>query len=261
MYQALEAGSLFPKHPMLFGHRGCSKAAPENTIPAFEKILQHRIPGVELDVRRCKSGELVLTHDSNLLRVTGLDALVTEVDFQTIRSLDCGSWFSPDYAGERIPLLDDVLDLLGGKVIIDIEIKHWERECGEMERMVAEIIRKRNLQDSVMISSFNPWALKAVRSADPGIILALIYTDYKEFPNWLSRGAGRYLSRPELLKPNRLKVNEELILQEHTYRGYPLVTWTEDDPKVIRHFLDIGINGVITNVPETVLPIFEERWG
>ena len=64
----------FTRYPLLFAHRGCSNAAPENTMAAFQKVLDYNIPGVELDVHICRTGELLVTHDFNLHRVTGFDS-------------------------------------------------------------------------------------------------------------------------------------------------------------------------------------------
>ncbi|HDQ14938.1 MAG TPA: glycerophosphodiester phosphodiesterase, partial [Sediminispirochaeta sp.] len=89
----------FAQYPLLFGHRGCSIIAPENSMAAFQQILDHKVPGVELDVHMCKSGELVVTHDSNLKRVTGLDADVEDTHWEQIRELEAGSWFSESYRG------------------------------------------------------------------------------------------------------------------------------------------------------------------
>ncbi|MCF7952626.1 MAG: glycerophosphodiester phosphodiesterase [Spirochaetales bacterium] len=252
--------SLFPRYPMLLGHRGCSAVAPENTIPAFQKILEYQIPGVELDVQQCRSGELLVIHDSNLKRITGLDALVSETDYSEIRKLDAGSWFSEAFSGEHILLLDEVLEFLGNRVIIDIEIKHWKKQCGELEKALAEAVQRHNLTETAVVSSFNPWAVKAVKSFDSKLITALIYTDYEEFPQWLSDGSGRYVCEPDFLKPNRLKINSDLINLEQEGKNIPLITWTEDDPEVVRSFLEMGISGVITNKPEELLPMFSERW-
>jgi len=251
---------LFPKYPMLYAHRGCSKLAPENTMAAFNKALELEIPGIELDVHQCKTGEVIVTHDSNLKRVTGYDSLIVDTDFSTIRDLDAGAWFGSSFTGEKIPLFEEVLDLIANKVIIDIEIKHWDKECGQLEQKVVDVLRKRDLLDSIMISSFNPWCLKAVKDYDPEVITALIYTEYEEFPQWLSDGAGRHICHPNLLKPNRYKITEELISEEQTYKGIPLITWTEDDPKEVKRYVDMGMSGVITNTPESMLSMFQEKW-
>jgi len=252
--------TLFPVYPMLLGHRGCSALAPENTMPAFSEILKNGIPGAELDVYQCRSGELVVTHDSNLKRITGLDALVTDLDYSEIRKLDAGAWFSEAYSGEKIPLLDDVLDLLGHKAVIDIEVKHFEKSCAGLERELVSTIKKRKLQNSVMVSSFNPWVLRAVKKEHPDIFTAHIYTEYKLFPPWLSDGSGKYICNPDFLKPNRYRIHQNLVKLEQDFNNIPLITWTEDDPDVVRDFLDLGISGVITNRPEVMLPMFKDRW-
>ena len=253
---------LFPaaQHPLLFGHRGCSHAAPENTLAAFQKVLDLGVPGVELDVHLCKSGELVVTHDSNLKRVTGVDIEVEEAEYAQIAELDAGAWFGAEYTGQRVPLFDEVLDLLSGKVYFDIEIKHWNKEGGALERKLVEAVRKRNILDQVMIYSFNPYAIRAVRGIDPTIHTAHIYTDYFEFPRWLRNGWGRFVSHPHVLKPDRDKVTRWTIFFKQKVEGYPLITWTEDDEEKAQRFLTMGVDGIISNVPERLLPVFREHW-
>ena len=81
------SGSVFsqPKSPLLFGHRGYSHLAPENTLPAFQALIDHGIPGVELDVQRCRSGEVVVLHDTDVQRITGKSARVENLSFQELQ--------------------------------------------------------------------------------------------------------------------------------------------------------------------------------
>lgn len=251
--------SLFPfaRYPLLFGHRGCSVVAPENTIAAFQKILDYRIPGVEMDIQIARTGELVVCHDSNLKRTTGRDALVCETDLEEIRTLDAGSWFSAEFSGERIPLLEEVLDLLGNEVYYDLEIKHWNRDGGALEKKVVETIQRRGIRERTLVSSFNPYSIRAVRSMDRSLHTAHIYTRHPEFPWYLSTGAGRLLCRPEVLKPNRHRLNRLSVFWKKQVLRYPLITWTEDDPEAVRRYLELGVDGIVTNVPEKMLPIIE----
>jgi glycerophosphoryl diester phosphodiesterase len=251
----------FASYPLLFGHRGCSAVAPENTMASFQKILDFRIPGVELDIQIARTGELVVCHDSNLKRTTGKDALIRETDLDEIRSLDAGSWFSSDFSGERIPLLDEVLDLLGNDVYYDLEIKHWDRDGGELERKVVETVQRRGIRERTLVSSFNPYSIRAVRRLDPALHTAHIYTRHSEFPWYLSSGAGRLLCRPEVLKPNRHQLNRRSVFWKKNVLRYPLITWTEDDPKAVRRYLELGVDGIVTNVPEQMLTIIPGRTG
>jgi glycerophosphoryl diester phosphodiesterase len=250
----------FARRPLLFGHRGCSGAAPENTIPAFQKILDNGIPGVELDVQLCRTGELVVLHDSSLKRTTGLDQDVVETDFTTVRALDAGSWFGPEFSGEKIPLLDEVIDLLGNSVYYDIEIKDQNRRDGELERAVVDTIHRRGLAENTLVSSFSPFSIRTVRRQDPAIQTGYIYTKYPGFPWYFNRGAGHLLCSPDIIKPNRHRLSRWTVLWKKNVLGFPLVTWTEDDPEVAEAYLNLGLDGLISNVPERMLPFITPRW-
>jgi len=251
----------FAQFPLLFGHRGCSKAAPENSMAAFQLILDKGVPGVELDVHLCKSGELVVTHDTNLKRVTGLEAEIIETEYAEIKELDAGSWFGEAYAGEKIPLLDDVFDLMGDKVYYDIEIKNESRIPGRLEQEVVRVVQKRGMQERMMLSSFNPYSIREVRRLDGKIHTAHIYAEHEGIPPMLRNGLGRFICFPQVLKPNRHKINRRMMFQLQKLEGYPILTWTEDDLVKAESYLEMGANGIITNVPEQMVEYFRRRWG
>jgi len=244
--------------PLLFGHRGCSKAAPENTLAAFRKIKEYRVPGVELDIQLCRTGELIVFHDSNLKRITGIDANLADTDFETLRSLDIGAGFGDEFSGEKIPTLDEVLDCLGDSVYYDIEIKNWQKKEFPMEKALVKILQKRKFSNRIVVSSFNPYSLRTVKRLNPEIKTALIYTKHPGFPNWLSRGAGRFICRPLFLKPNRERLKPFMVFWKKVVLGYPLVTWTEDDETAVRRYLEMGMDGIISNQPEKLLPLIKE---
>jgi len=250
----------FAEYPLLFGHRGCSKAAPENTFASFKKILENKIPGVELDVHLCKSGEIVVIHDLNLKRTTGKDALVAETNLDDIKKLDAGLWFDKSFKGEKIPTLDEVFKLMGTNVYYDIEIKHQNRQYGELEEKLVAKIREWGYEDRVIISSFNPIAVLGVRKADPELNTAVIYTNWKELPWYLRNGGGKYICKPNILKPTRYKINPFTIFLNKKIEGYTVVTWTEDDPEKAEKYINMGVDGIVTNVPEDMLDMVRKRW-
>jgi glycerophosphoryl diester phosphodiesterase len=229
-------------------------------MAAFSKILENGVPGVELDVHLCRSGELVVIHDSVLDRVTGLDAKVSETDYSELSRLDAGSWFGEAFKSERIPLLDDVIDLMGDKVYYDIEIKNQTRVFGSLEQALVEQIRRRGIAPRVLVSSFNPLAIRYVRHAAPELETAVIYSDHPEVPWILRNGFGRFICRPQVLKPNREKINSWSMFMRQTIEGYPIVPWTEDDPARVEEYLDLGVDGIITNLPELMMPRFQALW-
>ncbi len=245
----------FIDYPLLFGHRGCSNIAPENTLSSFKKILEYSIPGVELDVQMCKSGEIVVFHDLNLKRITGFDAFITKTNLHEIKKLDAGSWFNKSFSGEKIPTLDEVFTLLGTNVYYDIEIKHKQKYHGELERKLIEKIHERGLQNRVIISSFNPVALLGIRKTDPELNTALIYRNKKNIPWWLRYGGGKYLCKPNILKPAKRKINFLTMFLHKKIQGYKIIAWTEDNPVIVEKYLNLLVDGIVTNIPEKMLDL------
>src|SRR5512143_223381 len=108
--------------PLVFAHRGASKMAPENTLPAFEAAVRSGADGVELDVQYSSDGQLVVIHDLTLEALTDGTGRVTAHTLRELRALDAGYHFSPEFAGTRIPVLDEVLDLLRDRLLVNVEL-------------------------------------------------------------------------------------------------------------------------------------------
>jgi glycerophosphoryl diester phosphodiesterase len=145
----------------IYGHRGESARAPENTLQAFELALQAGVDGIELDVRATADGVPVIIHDRDLARTTNGSGRVDAVTFDQLRRFDAGS-------GEQVPALDEVLSLVGDRAHLDIEFKQTR-----IERAVLEQLRK---HPSVRwsASSFKWGALKTLRALSPGYDLWLL---------------------------------------------------------------------------------------
>ena len=239
--------------PLLFGHRGSSARAPENTLAAFRALLDSAVPGVELDIHRCASGELVVIHDFELRRLSGREGRVEETTWEELAQLDVGSWFGDEFSGERIPLLEEVFDLLGERMYYDIEIKQEGRECGLLEESLRRMICERELRKRVMVSSFNPYSLRELLRLDGNLSTALIYTNGPEFPLLLRGGAGRFISRPTALKPNKEQVTRGDLFLKKRIEGFPVIPWTVDDEETAGRLLELGVDGLISNDPEHLL--------
>lgn len=235
--------------PYIFAHRGCSKIAPENTLTAFSEAVDRKIPGVELDIHLCKSGELVVTHDDNLIRVTGFDGKVEDFDYSEIKKLDCGKWKGSKYAGERIPLLQDVFDLLGDRVYYDIEIKCRKTSETGIEQKLFELLRSYNLEERIIVSSFNPMPLKHFKKAAPHMPTAIIYCNSDELPWYLRHGEGKLIAAADIIKPEHVKINKASMLFNRLTKRGPVLPWTVDDPEIAARLIKAGVNGIISNDP------------
>jgi len=240
---------------LLFGHRGYSSLAPENTLSAFRILLEQQIPGAELDVHRCKSGELVVTHDDNLERVTGFKGRVAETDFSRIRSLDAGGWFSHEFKGEKIPLLDEVLELLGKNVYYDIELKHRGKAVNGLEEAVLSCIRAHNIENLSLLSSFNPWCVRRVNRLAPEIPTAVIYSASKKLPFFLRHGEACFITNARFLKPNYKVVRPWTMLLQKKIFKVEVLPWIVNDPRIAEKLLKAGARGIISNDPGKIIAL------
>lgn len=243
--------------PLLFAHRGYSARAPENTLAAFRSARDAGIPGIELDVHRCASGELVVIHDHELQRLSGTDGVVEELDWEELQRLDVGSSFSETFRGERIPLLEEVFAEVGDDVYFDVEIKNRGDEPGALERDLVDLIRAHELGGRVLVSSFNPYTIRMLKAIDASLPTAIIYSSSRDVPFVLRRGEGRYISHCDVLKPSKKKMKPWPLFFNQMIMGYPVVTWTVDSPELASRILKFNVTGIISNDPEPMLELSE----
>lgn len=240
--------------PVVFGHRGHSEAAPENTMAAFRLCVQHGVPAVELDVHLCKTGELVVIHDHKLNRLAGVDGTVEESTFEYLRSLDVGSHKDARFASERIPLLSELFAECGDKLFYDVELKvHGKADTG-LAATTWETIKAFKLEHRCMVSSFNPFAVRYFnRASAKSIPTAVIYCESDDVPRILQHGWGRHLAQATVLKPDHRQVDAAMVAKMRTAKGYPISTWTVNDRTECRRLLEVGIDGIIGNDPLMLL--------
>jgi glycerophosphoryl diester phosphodiesterase len=251
---------------VIYGHRGSSARAPENTIASFRALIEDGARAVELDVHRCRSGEIVVAHDDDLSRTAGRDTRIRDTDLGELRKHDVGSWFSAEFSGERVPLMDEVFDLLGAGFRYDIEIKHYGREspAGLLEEDLARMLNKRGLEDHCIVSSFDPLVVRRFNRTGSRARSALIYGERSKMPFLLRGGRSRVLCGPSVIKPHHREVTGQLIDREHR-RGVAVLPWTVDDPERAKELHALGVDGIITNVPgiiaETLSDLLPVREG
>ncbi len=235
------------KRPLIFAHRGASKAAPENTLPAFEAAIRLGADGVELDVQYASDGALVIFHNATLEKTSDGTGRVTAHTLEELRALDAGSWFDPAFAGTRIPTLDEALDLLKGKLLINIELKVLDTLSSGLGPDTVKAVHARGMADQVVISSFNPFALRRAKQAGPEIECALLLAN--DLPGWMRWGVTRRYSRADGLHPDFIMVDETYVARARKH-GLPVRVWTVDDEADMRRIIGLGVDAIITNVPD-----------
>jgi glycerophosphoryl diester phosphodiesterase len=244
--------------PLNYAHRGASHDAPANTLAAFNLAAELGADGIELDVHLSKDGEAVVIHDFSLDATTDGRGQVGDHSLAQLRELDAGSWFDVAFAGQRIPTLQEVVDTVGHRLLMNIELKtkSWRNEG-----LVAEVVRiveDNNLSDRVVISSFNPIVLRRVRQANPKIPLGLLYSPDQALH--LRRGWPRHLVQVEALHPHYSLAGSGYARWAKE-KGYRLHVWTVDDPAVMRELVQSGVDIIITNRPDVLREILLKDLG
>jgi glycerophosphoryl diester phosphodiesterase len=223
-------------HPFILGHRGASAEAPENTHAAFALALAQGADGVELDVWRCGSGEVVVLHDESLGRTTGFAGLIGETPWSVVRTLDAGSRKAERYRGERVPLLSEVLSALPD-LLVNVELKCERADDRGLTAETIRVVRSAGASGRVLFSSFNPLCLFRARALAPEIPRALLF-DHEQ--RWMLRSGllapllGAHALHPEqvLAVPRRVR--------RWRRRGYAVACWTVDDPELAARLVERG---------------------
>lgn len=232
-------------------HRGFSKVAPENTLYAFEAALDSGADYIELDVQLTADNMLVVFHDDTIDRVTDGKGRVKNMTYSELQQYSVGSWFrGGDFADARVPLLSEVLELVDGGMMMNIEIKsHYN--VNEAVRQTVELIQQFGIEDSCYVTSFSYNALKQVKKLDPGIKTGLI-------ANVATTTALTQLKYIDAMSMNYLFVNQTVVNAAHQ-NGKRIFVWTVDRKADMEQMIALGVDNIITNRPDQVAELVDSR--
>ncbi|HUY28390.1 MAG TPA: glycerophosphodiester phosphodiesterase family protein [Candidatus Binataceae bacterium] len=214
------------------GHRGASKAFPENTLAAFRAACEAGADLCELDVQLSRDGAVVVIHDATVDRTTNGRGAVADLTLAELQRLDAGR-------GERIPTLEEVFAATAGRCGLDVELK-----IAGLEPQVAAIMRKWNAAETSMVSSFDWRALEAMRTAAPEIRLGVLA---EKNPARMLEAAERM--HAYAVNPRFDLASREFCADAHA-RGFKVLVWTVDAPEAMGILIAAGVDGVVTNYPE-----------
>lgn len=244
--------------PILFAHRGASAFAPENTLSAFLLAVEHGSDAIELDCKLSADGEVVVIHDFTLQRTTGREGAVRDFKLAELRQLDAGSFFSTQFAGERIPTLDEVFEAVGKKIYINVELTNYTTAWDALPEKAAELVRRHGLQDWVIFSSFHPFNLLRVRRRLPQTPAALLALEGR-LGAWARSLPGRWVSAG-ILHPHYCDVNQDFILKQRSM-GRRVHVWTVNEPSDMQRMYALEVDGLITDDPRLARQVLESGGG
>ena len=233
--------------PILFGHRGASLHAPENTLAAFKLAYKYGADGIELDAKLTRDEKVVVIHDATVDRTCNGTGAVRYMTLNEIRALDAGGKFDPKYKGEKIPTLDEVFESLGKKLLINVELTNYANPKDDLPEKVTELVKRHKLENDILFSSFHPMTLRRIQELLPGTPAGLLA--FPGLPGVLSRSFIGKRWSPSLIHPYFSDVNERFVKKEIRW-GRKINVWTVDDKAEMERLIHLGINGLITdNIP------------
>lgn len=244
--------------PLNFAHRGASHQAPENTLAAFLLAVELGADGIELDAQLSSDGEIVVIHDFVLETTTNGVGPVQSRTLAELKDLDAGSRFDAVYSGQQIPTLQEVIDAVGHRLLLNIELKTTSLRGDGLARGVVQAIEDNRLLDRTIVSSFNPLALRRVRKLNPRLPIGLLYAP--DLPLPLRHPWARHLLGLEAIHPHHSLVDERYVPWARK-RGYGVHTWTVDDPSRMRQLVRHGVDIVITNRPDLFREVLQAQPG
>lgn len=222
--------------PLVFGHRGAAGYAPENTLLSIAKALDLGADGVEVDVRTCAGGELVVFHDEALDRITDGSGLVSETPLETLRSLDAGY-------GQKIPLVEEVLDLVRGRALLNLEIKD-SRAVSPLSATLRRAVASGWNLGNLLVSCFEHEVLREFRHLSFEVPIALLsglaYAGL--VGEALSLGA-------EAVHLSRDAAGRKVIGEAHS-AGLRVRVYTVNDPGEMLALAEMGADGLFTDFPD-----------
>lgn len=238
------------RRPIIFGHRGASARAPENTMAAFELAAADGAEAIELDTRLSLDGRVVVFHDAKLARTTNGEGPLSEKTAAELKELDAGMHFSEQFRGESIPFLDEVLEAFGNKLLINVQLSKCSSPGHDLVQCVCELVQKLALQRSILFSSFHVESLKKAARLLPAVPRALLA--HAGFSGAWARSFGFTFGDYAALHPQLRDASPQQVLRVHRLRRRVHV-WTVNDPADVKRLADWGVDGIFTDDPQAAL--------
>lgn len=231
--------------PYFFAHRGASAHAPENTIEAFQLALEQGAKFIEFDVKLSADKNVVVIHDQSVDRTTNGKGKINQLALPEIKQLDAGSWFDDRFSGAKVPTLDEVFEVLGKKLFMNVELTNYATPFDALVDRVAASVKKYGMEKRVIFSSFYPTNLIRAKWLLPDVPRGQLTFPGKT--GWWQRLWGGLID-VQANHPYTSDVTVDSVAQAHRHRRLVHV-WTVNKPDDMRRLCDLGVDGFFTDDP------------
>jgi len=239
------------RQPWIIAHRGASGYAPENTFAAFRRAVELGAKFIETDLHLTRDLRFAVIHDPTIERTTNGHGLVHDLSQEDLRMFDAGSWFGRSFAGEPIPMLDEVL-AFGREFDVTFFLEIKSEEAWGLHDSLVGALRANKAADRVIVLSFGADNLERIHQLDDQVMTGFLFD--QPLPNavelTLRMGARQ-------MAPHGSLVTKDLVDQAHR-ADLGVVTWTLNDPEQMRAALAAGVDGVMTDYPDRLREVVDE---
>jgi glycerophosphoryl diester phosphodiesterase len=229
---------------MRVGHRGAKGHAPENTLASFELAVKMGVQAVETDVHLSRDGELVCIHDHTVDRTTDGRGFVKDLTLAELKQLDAGGWYGPEFAGQRILTLAELLAWAKPRVGVAIEIKNGPIYYPGIAAKTLTLLRDYEMLQQAILLSFDHFVLREAGVIEPAVATGLLYVGRLVDPVGAARAAGA-----SSLNPNWAFVTPDLVALAHEAR-LAVSPWCPNDLSTLRMLDRMGVDSVGTDYPD-----------
>lgn len=236
----------------IFAHRGFSGKYPENTLLAFKEALKLDIDGIELDVHKSKDGKLVVIHDEDVKRTFQGNGEIKNLNYDELLKLKCSKNGFEENLECRIPLLEEVLDLIKDRdIILNIEIKNDIVSYDNIEFDVLNLINKYEVKNKILISSFNHKALRRVKELQGDINIGVLYEE--EIPNVIeyAKEIGAYA-----IHPCKSLITDEIVKEAHD-NNIKVNVYTVNKEADVKRLNSWNVDGIFTDYSDNAVEILK----
>lgn len=245
------------KNIIITGHRGAAGLAPENTLASIQLAIELGVDRIEIDVQQTKDNKIIVLHDRTLRRTTTGSGFVKNLTYEQIQQFSAGYKFNKFYIHEKVPTLEQVIDLIDGKVELLIETKYSYMYYPNIERHLINIIKGKEAKDWCKVISFNDRALFRIHKIDPTIKLGKLFVGkHAHLPLSFDKGINiRPLKRYDFVDEIIVKhayATSAIINRVHDF-GKQLHVWTVNDAETIEKLIERGVDGIISDYPNLLM--------
>ncbi len=245
----------------IIAHRGAPTFAPENTLPAIRKAVEIGVHMIEIDLHQTKDNHIVVIHDENVRKTTDGRGYVRDMMLEEIKQLDAGRWFSEEYAGTRVPTLEEVFAVMDDTTKLLLEIKKGSPYYPGMEQRVIDLVYKHNFQDRVLMKSFDDGPLEYFRRYAPEIPVCKSFAYRIPFLRLIiERGlnVGSVFNYDvNFLHSHRFTTSRRFVRRANE-EGFKIYVWDVHTQKKMRHYIDMGVDAIETDYPHLLRGMLDE---